>query len=301
MATTVNRARPMVPENPCGICHKNVHANCKSVYCNNCNLWVHLKCNNISIPEYNKLQDEADDVPWFCLNCTKIMFPFGQLDNEELLNLHGCDIPSWVDSVPSFKITSGLTNLPNLDDYDIDEHLPSNINSNYHTLQDLSTFSNSENDLSLFHMNVRSLSLHFDELFSTLATLKTNFDVIGVSETWNSFENPIKTNVEIPGYSYFPVQSHSQNGGVVLYVKSGGLAPTPRPDLGKDSTSFESVWVEVENKKGKNHLFCCVYRHPSSDLDSFSEYLQVDIKRSPSVNIFRRKLKAFLFQSNYQN
>ena len=228
------------------------------------------------------------------------MFPFGQLDNEELLNLHGCDIPSWVDSVPSFKITSGLTNLPNLDDYDIDEHLPSNINSNYHTLQDLSTFSNSENDLSLFHMNVRSLSLHFDELFSTLATLKTNFDVIGVSETWNSFENPIKTNVEIPGYSYFPVQSHSQNGGVALYVKSG-LAPTPRPDLGKDSTSFESVWVEVENKKGKNDLFCCVYRHPSSDLDSFSEYLQVDIKRSPSVNIFRRKLKAFLFQSNYQN
>ena len=34
----------------------------------------------------------------------------------------------------------------------------------------------------------------------------------------NSFENPIKTNVEIPGYSYFPVQSHSQNGGVALYV-----------------------------------------------------------------------------------
>ena len=88
--------------------------------------------------------------------------------------------------------------------------------------------------------------------------------------------------VEIPGYSYFPVQSHSQNGGVALYVKSG-LAPTPRPDLGKDSTSFESVWVEVENKKGKNHLFCCVYRHPSSDLDSFSEYLQ-GILSNPAVS-----------------
>ena len=29
--------------------------------------------------------------------------------------------------------------------------------------------------------------------------------------------------------------------------------------------------------------------------------IPVDIKRSPSVNIFRQKLKAFLFQSNYQN
>ena len=29
--------------------------------------------------------------------------------------------------------------------------------------------------------------------------------------------------------------------------------------------------------------------------------IPVDIKRSPSVNIFCQKLKAFLFQSNYQN
>ena len=43
----------------------------------------------------------------------------------------------------------------------------------------------------------------------------------------------------------------SQNGGVALYVKSG-LIPTPRPDLGKDSTNFEAAWVEVENRNGKN-------------------------------------------------
>ena len=82
-----------------------------------------------------------------------------------------------------FEITSGLSNLPNLDDYDIDEHLPSSVNSSYHTLQELSSLSTTETDFSLFHMNVRSLSLHFDELVSTLATLKINFDVIGVSET----------------------------------------------------------------------------------------------------------------------
>ena len=105
---------------------------------------------------------------------------------------------------------SGLINLPNLDDYDIDEHLPSHVNSSCHTLQDLFTLDTSDSDLSLLHLNIRSLSLHVDELVSTLATLKINFDVIGLSETWNSFENPIKTNIEIPGYSYFPCQSHTE-------------------------------------------------------------------------------------------
>ena len=62
-------------------------------------------------------------------------------------------------------------------------------------------------------MNVRNLSLHLDEL---LSTLQINFDVISVSVTWNSFENSIKTNVEIPGYNYFPYKSHSQNIGVAL-------------------------------------------------------------------------------------
>ena len=130
-------------------------------------------------------------------------------------------------------------------------------------------------------MNIRSLSLYFDELISTLASSKIKFDVIGVSETWNSFDNPIKTNVEIPGYNYFPCQSHSQNGDVALYVKSG-LTPVPRPDLSKDSTDFESVWAEVENKSGKNYLLCCAYRHPNSSIDTFSEYLQ-DFFSNPAV------------------
>ena len=92
-------------------------------------------------------------------------------------------------------------------------------------------------------------------------------------ETWNSFDNPIKTNVEIPGYNYFPYQSHGQNVNVAFYVKSG-LTPVPRPDLSKDSTDFESVWVEVENKSCKNYLLCCAYRHSNSSIDTFSEYLR---------------------------
>ena len=146
---------------PCGICHKKIIAHGKSVYCNHCKFWVHIRCNNISNSEYEELQKEPDDVLWFCLKCTTVMFPFGSLDNEELSNLNEFDYPSFIDSMPPFEITSGLTNLPNLEDYDIDEHLPSNVNSSYHTPQDLSTLDTSANDLLLFNTNIRSLSLHF--------------------------------------------------------------------------------------------------------------------------------------------
>ena len=77
--------------------------------------------------------------------------------------------------MPSFEITSQLTNLPHLQDYDIDEHLPSNIDSSYHTIQDLSTSDTSPTDLSLLHMHVRSLSCHFDELQSLLVNLNIIF------------------------------------------------------------------------------------------------------------------------------
>lgn len=120
-------------EYPYGICHKNISARPKSVYCNNCNLWFHIKCNNISISDYHELEKENDNISWFYLKCTPVMFPFGTLDNDELLDLYSCSFPSWVDKTPSFQITSELLNLLNLDDYDIDEHISSNVSSSYHT------------------------------------------------------------------------------------------------------------------------------------------------------------------------
>ena len=73
---------------PCGICYKKISARGKSIFCNHCKFWVHIRCNNISNSEYKELQKEPGNVPWFCLNCTADMFPFGSLDNEELSNLN---------------------------------------------------------------------------------------------------------------------------------------------------------------------------------------------------------------------
>ena len=102
--------------------------------------------------------------------------------------------------------------MPSLQDYDIDEHSPSNIDSSYHTIQHLSTSDTSPTDLSFLHMNIRSLSCHFYELQSLLVNLKSGFNVVAVSETWDSFARPLSTNVIIPGYTFLSSKSQSQTG-----------------------------------------------------------------------------------------
>ena len=198
-----------------------------------------------------------------------------------MLNLFDFDKPSVVDSLPSFEITSHLTNMPNLQDYDIDEHLPSNIDSSYHSIHDLSTSTTSPTDLSFLHMNIRSLSCHFDELQSLLVNLNIGFNVVAVSETWDSFARPVSSNINMAGYTFLSSKSHSQNGGVGLYIKTS-LGPVPRPDLVSDSEDYETVWAEIENSKDKNILICCAYRHPSSEVEHFTEYIQKTLS-NPSV------------------
>ena len=268
-------------ENPCGICHKAISDHHKSVFCNHCNFWIHIKCNNISNTEYRDLQKEADDIPWFCLKCTEVMFPFGQLENEELSNLYEFDLPSFINSVPSFEITSNLVDLPNLSDYDIDEHLPQNIDSRYFTLPELSSLHLSSTDFSILHTNIRSLSLHHDELVSLSAHTNLNIDVIGVSEIWHSNDNPISSNVNIPGYTFLSTKSVTQNGGVGLYIRDS-LTSNPRNDLDSCTDDFETVWVEIDNKNDKNFLICCVYRHPSSNIDNLTSHFQNLLSKLPS-------------------
>ena len=148
---------------PYGICDKNINGKQRAIFCDNCNFYVHIKCNDISSAEYKELEQEPDDVSWFCKKCTMDKFPFCFLTNEEVLGLNDFEIPSLIDSAQSFEVTSNLKELPNLSDYDTNEYMPQNIDSCYFTLPDLSSLHLSSNDFSILHTNIRSLSLHHDE------------------------------------------------------------------------------------------------------------------------------------------
>ena len=168
---------------PCSICEKSVHTNQKSVYCNNCDLWVHKKCEGLSDDEFQKLVEEDDEVPWFCLVCqiklNAEIFPFGVLSKLEPLDPYGIDLRGHLQTLSPFETR---TKSENLNDFDIDDNIVNTIYSKYHTLNEVSQLNLTRKNFSIFHTNIRSLSKHIDSLHTQLCSTNIPFDIIGIIE-----------------------------------------------------------------------------------------------------------------------
>ena len=53
---------------PCAVCNKPVKCNQKGLQCNTCEIWVHLKCTDLNLEQYEFLEVNVDN-PFYCLNC----------------------------------------------------------------------------------------------------------------------------------------------------------------------------------------------------------------------------------------
>ena len=69
------------PKFPCKICAKNVHDKDKAVQCDLCELWIHIKCNNLNYLDYRYLQN--CDESWYCIECCSTIFPFNSLSSNK--------------------------------------------------------------------------------------------------------------------------------------------------------------------------------------------------------------------------
>ena len=52
-----------------GICKKSVNKNQKAIKCSVCSEWVHIKCNGVSVNEYEKLIEEEESIPLVMYLC----------------------------------------------------------------------------------------------------------------------------------------------------------------------------------------------------------------------------------------
>ena len=93
----------------------------------------------------------------------------------------GVDLPSQLDLSPSFETGFKLINLSNLNLCDLDGNLVQTINSSYHKIGDLPQVNMKfhSHNFSLLHVNIISLTKHFDELHLLLHSSEIPFDVIG--------------------------------------------------------------------------------------------------------------------------
>ena len=154
------------------------------------------------------MTEEDDELSWYCLPFLILsnseVFPFGFLSKPELCDLLGVDLPSLFELLPSYETVSKFTKMPNLDSFDLDENLIQTIDSKYYKVQELDRVHSNPQvpNFSLFHVNIRSLSKHFDELHSPLYSTKIPFDVIGVTVTKQLVNKDFLTNVILRITSY---------------------------------------------------------------------------------------------------
>ncbi len=148
-----------------------------------------------------------------------------------------------------------------------------------------------------FHLNCRGLSWDsFRSLICDLHGDNFSFDVIGISEI---FRTSCDMRLKLPGYHELisRCRDDGPRGGVGFFIRDN-INFKIRDDLSVFTPHiFESVFIEIMNKSGKNTIVGVVYRpntEPHADLDIFQSTM-FDIM---SIVNGERKLSIFLGDMN---
>ena len=197
----------MTPKYLCGICAKDVTKSHNAVCCDICNLWVHIKCNNITKFCYRKLQNSQD--PWYCKKCIKQILPFSELTESQLNRVTKENI------ISSPKKIIQENNLIFLND-----ECGTSINNDYFTpdefYKEMSTISPTCN--LYLHMNISSLPYHFGDLKYLLGNCQSKPKVTGISECRLRTNRTVLSNIDLNGYTYEWTLTEASKGGTLIYI-----------------------------------------------------------------------------------
>lgn len=159
-------------------------------------------------------------------------------------------------------------------------------NCKYFQIADFNEHQRMNNQFSMMHLNIRSMSKHFDELQLFLNTMDLRFDCLGFSETWYTPEN--NDNFELAHFTqYKSFRSSRPGGGASLYV-GNHLVSHKRDDLIIPDASVDSVFAEIEKQSlqsfPQNVVIGVIYRPPNTDLSQFNDHLEMLLTKIKGEN-----------------
>jgi len=141
-------------------------------------------------------------------------------------------------------------------------------------------------ELSVFHLNIRSLNSKHRVLCQFLELLHLCFDIIILSEIWSNNIDYYR-NI-LPGYTfYYDLPLLSNVGGVGIFV-SNSLCHNIVDTYKMNFVNVENLWVEVL-KQNKKYIIGGIYRHPNSNVKEFTSELDCVLS-----NVNRRKTPCVL-------
>ena len=121
------------------------------------------------------------------------------------------------------------------------------------TEDEMWNFSNTRN-LTITHLNIRSLLPKLDEVRSRLAG-RSPPSIIAFTESW--LDNTVSDReICIPGYKVYRKDRNRNGGGIVLFVDEK-LRINRRTDL--ESTDLKAVWLEIRERANRRALIGAVF------------------------------------------
>ena len=165
---------------PCSSCLKPVAKNHRAVLCDSCDLWAHIKCENISITKYQNMMLN-DNLSFVCRACLNQNLPFPEGNPlEEDFSIENLQ----------FSSTQKEFQFPEV------ELLP-------------------KRGLKIAHLNTNGLLSKLD--FLKIMMHKYKFDVLCISES-KLDTNILDSEIKIDGYELFRLDRNRHGGGVLFYV-----------------------------------------------------------------------------------
>ena len=197
--------------------------------------------------------------------CFRKELPYGSINDTKFRNLlHGEAIVS-----PNPEIISSIIKKSEY----FDEEILKKGRNKFYTPDEFKTAMKSFNlasQLFCMRLNISSLFYHHLELYNLLSNLKIKPDIIGISETrLQRGKQPI-TNISLPNNVYEHTPTESGKGGTLLYIdKNIKSSCVMTLKMTKKKKMVESTFIEVLNKKQKNMIIGCVYKHPKYEVSDF--------------------------------
>ena len=171
-----------------------------------------------------------------------------------------------IEANPDFNLNNELAvNYPNM------------CNSPYYSESDFNAQQNflMSSNLSIFHLNVRSLPCNNDNLMVYLNSLNIRFQVIALTETWLCPETCDLTYIT-PEYQHHKVYRKSKKGGGVSLFVHNSLNCNVLSDLSIMNDFIECMFIEISPciPQNKPIVIGAIYRPPNTNVSSFaSDYL----------------------------
>ena len=131
-----------------------------------------------------------------------------------------------------------------------------------------------ETKMSLFHMNIKSLFYHFDELLLHLDSIKFKFTIIGLTETW--LDENKRGLYDLETYTSVNKFKNTKRGGGVSVYLNQNITYHIRNDLEYFDSEMESIAVEIDKevlKTNSNVIKGLIHRMSKTSVEIFDDIL----------------------------